>query len=40
MSAVRVYELRPIGLEFSDDWRVYLYVLLEISPNLPSVRPG
>ena len=28
--------VRPIRLEFSDDWRVYLYVLLEISPNLPS----
>ena len=32
--------VRPIRSEFSDGWRVYLYVLLEISPNLPSVRPG
>ena len=30
---------RPIRLEFSDDWRVYLCVLLEISPNLPSDQP-
>ena len=28
--------VRPIRSEFSDGWRVYLYVLLEISPNLPS----
>ena len=28
--------VRPIRLEFSDGWRVYLYVLLEIFPNLPS----
>ena len=32
--------VRPIRLEFSHYWRVYLCVLLEISPNLPSVRPG
>lgn len=31
--------VRPIRSEFSDDWRVYLYVLLEISPNLPSDQP-
>ena len=31
--------VRPIRSEFSDDWRVYLYVLLEISPNLPSNQP-
>ena len=31
--------VRPIRLEFSDGWRVYLYVLLEISPNLPSTQP-
>ena len=46
LSAVWTLELtcrrsvRPIRSEFSDGWRVYLYVLLEISPNLPSVRPG
>ena len=28
-----------IRSEFSDGWRVYLYVLLEISPNLPSTQP-
>ena len=28
--------VRPIRSEFSDGWRVYLYVLLEIFPNLPS----
>ena len=28
--------VRPIRSEFSDGWRVYLCVLLEISPNLPS----
>ena len=28
--------VRPIRSEFSDGWRVYLYELLEISPNLPS----
>ena len=32
--------VRPIRSEFSYGWRVYLCVLLEISPNLPSVRPG
>ena len=31
--------VRPIRLEVSHDWRVYLYVLLEISPNLPSTQP-
>ena len=31
--------VRPIRSEFSDGWRVYLYVLLEISPNLPSNQP-
>ena len=31
--------VRPIRLEVSDGWRVYLYVLLEISPNLPSNQP-
>ena len=31
--------VRPIRSEFSDGWRVYLYVLLEISPNLPSDQP-
>ena len=31
--------VRPIRSEFSDGWRVYLYVLFEISPNLPSDQP-
>ena len=31
--------VRLIRSEFSDGWRVYLYVLLEISPNLPSNQP-
>ena len=31
--------VRPIRSEFSYGWRVYLYVLLEISPNLPSNQP-
>ena len=30
--------VRPIRSEFSDGWRVHLYVLLEISPNLPSTQ--
>ena len=33
LSAVSTTDLR---LEVTDDWRVYLCVLLEISPNLPS----
>ena len=31
--------VRPNRSEFADDWRVYLYVLLEISPHLPSNQP-
>ena len=31
--------VRPIRSEVSDGWRVYLYVLLEISPNMPSNQP-
>ena len=31
--------VRPIRLEVSHDWRVYLCVLLEISPNMPSNQP-
>ena len=31
--------VRPIRSEFADGWRVYLCVLLEISPNLPSNQP-
>ena len=38
LSAVSTTD-RSIRSEFSDGWRVYLYVLLEISPNLPSTQP-